>query len=389
MRLTLSQLQNNSLPLAFLEDAVQILKTNTSVLDKAPLQLYSSVLLFSPKNSIVRCQFVGALPCWISSYPRTEGGWGPLRQILACEDEGTNVAWSYDSKLVGSRLANRPAQVWRIDTGECVNKLPAKGSGSIAELLAIANYSEAEIGLWSTTTNECITNLDLSPAEGYHDDGRFEMLAPFGRCLAFSEDSRLMTIFTLLGETTTTVIRCYSTSGEILWDFMERSCWTSSAAFSGDMNMIATISKKGIRTWQVTSSGPTQPRVLDASGDNHFSMAPSHDGKLMVVTRDGDFRIHHTDTLECIEHISRKQPLSTVLSVSADSVALVCCGANHVYLWDEENVKGAKKVMPQSSDIVALSHDSSLVISDGDKNSLYVWSARMFMTAWIGSLSLR
>ncbi|KAL1855814.1 hypothetical protein VTK73DRAFT_8464 [Phialemonium thermophilum] len=60
---------------AFLRDAMRVLRQNNSVLARAPLQAYSSVLAFSCKTSPIREALHAQLEPWILQGPRVEESW--------------------------------------------------------------------------------------------------------------------------------------------------------------------------------------------------------------------------------------------------------------------------------------------------------------------------
>jgi hypothetical protein len=52
------------------------------MIEKAPLQVYTSALIFSPKMSIVRKWYWNQRPNWIKMFPSVEGNWSDSLQTL-------------------------------------------------------------------------------------------------------------------------------------------------------------------------------------------------------------------------------------------------------------------------------------------------------------------
>ncbi|RSL82359.1 hypothetical protein CEP51_005211 [Fusarium floridanum] len=397
----------------FLVDVVQILKANQSILDKEPLQLYSSVLQFSPKNSVVRKQFIRVLPRWITLRPRTESNWGPLKQVLECEARITCVALSHDSRLVAAHLANGFIHIWRIDTGECVNKFELKDDhegvrymafSHNSEILALGDSQTAGIRLWSTITNDCLRKLESDLPNGYYSKNQ-EKVKPFKGCwFAFSDDARLLAfyVFQLRNDQFGAVIQCYSDLGDFIWEsevteYNDEWGWEyktildMSVAFSGDLTMIAARVGSGVTVWRIDPDYPEkvfespdlkEPVFEPPEREDPISIALSHDGALLFMASIDGFHVWSTDSTDDswprLRDVGGSGWFSGSLTVSADSTFLACGGVDYVYLWHKDNGEGVQNVVRQRSDIAVLSHDSSIIISGSGDKCLCVWNKNTF-----------
>jgi hypothetical protein len=66
----------------------------------APLQIYSSVLIFALKDSGIRNKFENGIPDWISQLPKVESDWNAVLQTLKGQIGAVlSVAFSHDSKF--------------------------------------------------------------------------------------------------------------------------------------------------------------------------------------------------------------------------------------------------------------------------------------------------
>ncbi|RDA90315.1 hypothetical protein CP533_0394 [Ophiocordyceps camponoti-saundersi (nom. inval.)] len=83
---------SNEKLLAFTKDAYRFLRHNRSVLEVAPLQIYSSALIFTPQESIVRREFENNVPSWIKGLPDAPRQWGQLLQTL---EDNTEAALKF------------------------------------------------------------------------------------------------------------------------------------------------------------------------------------------------------------------------------------------------------------------------------------------------------
>ncbi|KAH6986690.1 hypothetical protein EDB80DRAFT_655684 [Ilyonectria destructans] len=109
---------------SFLSDAIRFVLANVSIIDKTPLQIYSSALAFAPEKSIIRYTFESEIPSWISLAPEAEIDWNSCLQTLEGHSGPVrSVAFSQDSALVASASDDRTVRIWRVDAGDCVQEL--------------------------------------------------------------------------------------------------------------------------------------------------------------------------------------------------------------------------------------------------------------------------
>ncbi|KAJ4265255.1 hypothetical protein NW764_015666 [Fusarium oxysporum] len=138
---------------SFMTDAVRFVQMNFSVIDEAPLQIYSSALVFAPTKSVVRTTFNTRIPKWISRWPQVKGSWDACLSILEGHyDSIETVVFSHDSKLVASGSADETVRIWSVKTGKCERVL--KGHSSFvtsivfshnSKLVAFASYDETGV----------------------------------------------------------------------------------------------------------------------------------------------------------------------------------------------------------------------------------------------------
>ncbi|KAF5128340.1 Vegetative incompatibility protein HET-E-1 [Metarhizium anisopliae] len=167
-----------------LDDASRFLRTYMAVIDSTPLQIYSSLLIFAPKNSKVRTIFKDNVS-WICLEPKVEDDWSQCIQTLEGHgDSVESVAFSHDSTLVTSASHDKTVRIWRSDTGECTQTL--KGHDGLVSSAAFSRdlslvasaSSDKTVRIWRSNTGECIQILKS------HGDSV--------RSAAFSHDSTLV-----------------------------------------------------------------------------------------------------------------------------------------------------------------------------------------------------
>ena len=101
-----------------MKDATRFLLENRAAIGKAPLQIYSSALIFSPKRSIVKGLFRERIPKWIKTLPTVPIDWGPSLQSLEGHSDWVwAVAFSPDGHRLASVSNDNTLRLWDPRTG--------------------------------------------------------------------------------------------------------------------------------------------------------------------------------------------------------------------------------------------------------------------------------
>lgn len=100
-----------------------VLYSRTSI-EKAPLQVYCSALVFTPKHSLIRLQFADAIPRWICRLSEPKDYESTELQTLEGHEAPVNaILFSPDDKILASASIDGIIRLWDAGTGRLVRTL--------------------------------------------------------------------------------------------------------------------------------------------------------------------------------------------------------------------------------------------------------------------------
>jgi WD40 repeat protein len=99
-----------------------------AAVEQAPLQVYYSILVFTPTNSVVKQRFANDIPVCIKRSPQVEREWNALLQTLEGHTSRVRaVMFSPDGKTVASASYDCTVKLWDAGTGTEFRTLQVHG----------------------------------------------------------------------------------------------------------------------------------------------------------------------------------------------------------------------------------------------------------------------
>ncbi|OAR04464.1 hypothetical protein LLEC1_04423 [Akanthomyces lecanii] len=373
-------IKHNSLQTSlFIDDAARFLQAYLQTIVLTPLQLYSSLLIFTPRKSKVRVASEESedKASWICVEPQVEDDWGHDLQSFKVDRSllphtRCSVIFSHDSALVAAASSDC-VEIWRLDTGDRVQRLWKMGPGSLYCCSMVfsgdsgrvaAAWSSGEVRVWSVETGECLKRLEVPTFRGLHS---VVFLDDSLRVASATDDTRMQIWHGDTGQCMCTL----ESSDSVTW-----------LSGSGDLALVASTSSSGIlQVWRVDTGECVEMLIADCDRSEVDGVIFSHDARLVAAVlrggRDKLVRIWRVDTGLCLYRLGNESDCHStpdVLAFSCDSALLASLSVDAIQVWCVDTGDCIRTIRNlYFCRALAFSHDSTKIVSVCGDDNVRVW----------------
>jgi WD40 repeat protein len=362
--------------LAEVRDAIRFILYNRQTIENTPLQIYTSALIFSPTNSLIRKLFKESKPTWTAK-PVVKSNWDDCLQTLeGHSDLITTVAISLNGRWVSSNC-DEEVRVWDALTGKMEN-LIADGRTSFSRVffsparnhLVIEERARGRVpgGVWVWNLEKASIHTKLTLTEANKKVDLIEY-SPDGKLLASYSRGDLLSIWD-------------SDTGKLLHEVAISTDNISAISFVqiGDQLQLAAapLDKCEVYLWDFKGNNEIQIRELeDGCYISYGEFVFSPDGQLVTLTRFNQrVSVWSTETGKLVcEHISCDSRGVKYLVFFSDGIWLAICGYSAtIEIFDITKRAVHQTIIKQKLDRVSpvFSPDKRLMVT-GQDNIVRIW----------------
>ncbi|KAK6725287.1 hypothetical protein SNK04_004092 [Fusarium graminearum] len=402
--------------LELVEDARRVALSFGNAIEVDPLQIYTSALVFSPVNSIVRKRFLTQGPSWLTRNPVTEEEWGSY--VHALEGDGFRIktlSFSPNDLLIVSGYYDGTIKVWDSTTGRCLEEhctegghvdsiVFKKGQGYLSSLSSHGGGTDTlYVRVWESV-KETLRTMPSSDNCCF----RSSTLSPDAKWLACRTYGPIIKIWEV--QTGTLIQNCPSADYDVgrlsfaadskrlvsgsarcgtvtIWN---TTTWTVERTFQDHIDSISSIACAAKAQLFVSGSFSGEICVRDFTSENskmkirtsHHSnqnIAISGDGTRIATecgVDQGEFWVWDVSSGRHTHTLNSNQRYFIVLAFSSNGSRLIS-GSDNIEIWDITNGSGSQaKERPSHTDhvsSVALSTDARWAASDSFDNKIKIW----------------
>lgn len=327
---------SDSQPAAFLRDARRFVLKHRGVIEMAPCQVYSSAILFSPDNSIIKATFLPEVPTWVAKLPEAAHDWDPTVHVLDSESSPMGQCFSPDGQNVAI-FSDKGVALWDTNTGNVMR-------GQKGDFCCVAYTSDNRIVCGTSGTVHVWDPVnDTMQNTNSHLGGRVDYVctSSLGQVACALRNHRVC----ILDERLNIVHEL-----SVPWD---KNVYKLGLSFSPDGTLLCVGARNSSRLWLYdTTSGCC---VKHFSSGQHLTFAyfaMSQDNVLVIYNQEIDFTQVFSHRPECKQHFG-------AISINGDS----------------ESSEPAMHPIEAGRGLGAVDFNanSGMLVYLDEQNNLYVW----------------
>jgi WD40 repeat protein len=346
---------SNSLS-TLVQDALRFLRYHSDSIRTAPLQVYVSALLFSPRKSRIRELFQHEEPKWIHK-PCVADDWDERLQNLEGHDDLIRaVAFSPGGSTIASVSKDKTLRLWNAMTGQeertidvlCEN-MKAVAFCANGSQVATESGSHA-IHLWDVQTGQ-----ELEKLEGHKGSVTAIAFSPRGSIAASASMDSTIRIWDV-------------TKGKEIRKLEVPGCGILSIVFSPSGSEIASASSDNvIRKWDVSTGTESCKRKGHMTKITEIAWCPTR-SILASASWDKTVRLWNTTLDLEIRRLEGHKGWVTTVAFSPDGLMIASGGGDGVVLlWNTETGARTRKMENQGGWVynLAFSANGQVIASAG------------------------
>ncbi|KAL9572069.1 hypothetical protein ACKAV7_003786 [Fusarium commune] len=307
-------------------DARRFILHNRWIIENAPLQAYTSALIFSPARSLIRKLYEDEEPKWITKKPTVEWHWGPCIQTLEGHADGVEaVAFSPGSHFLAS-ATKKTVSLWDIPTGALRSTIDCF-RGEAWSQVSLVFSPDSQLLACASTWDNMAKLLDVKTGalsftlEGH--SGKINAIAcsPSGELIATVSDDKTARLW-------------YLRTGVSLCSLEGHSERVTAIDFSSNHELVATGSyDKTIKLWNIGKE-LTHRTLRHLGGIKALQFSP--DSRLLAS---GDYygvvTLWHTSMASLFLTLKGHSEYVKAVEFSSDGRLLASgSGGGTVIIWD-------------------------------------------------------
>ncbi|KAK3995678.1 HET-R [Cladorrhinum sp. PSN332] len=349
----------------FIRDAHRFALSYRWIIEQAPLQAYTSALVFAPVGSLVKKRFKTEEPSWISAKPVVEADWNVCLQTLEGHHDSVNsVTFSPDGQRLASGSSDNTVKIWDPASGQCLQTLEGHHDSvnSVAfspdsQRLA-SGSSDNTVKIWDPASGQCLQTL-----EGHNSLVYSVTFSPDGQRLALGSSNGAVRVWD-------------PASGQCLQTLESDNDSINSVAFSPDGQRLASGSYDDtVKIWDPASGQCLQTLKGHNRSVNSVTFSPDSQ-RLASGSYDNTVKIWDPASGQCLQTLKGHNRLVNSVTFSPDGQRLALGSSNGaVRVWDPASGQCLQTLEGHNSSVysVTFSPDGQRLASGSYDNTVKIW----------------